>query len=370
MQAEDPDSQGNQIMHRERIMSKEAGEENRDRSRDVRLASEARWDSLAKPLGSLGWFEQAVTKIAALRGEVDFSLERKTLLVFCADHGVVRQGVTQCGSEVTAHVARALAEGRSTVSPMARAAGCRVIPVDMGMLNFPGHPGVKNRRVRNGTGDISLGPAMSRQECLLAMECGGAMVKKLSEEGCDLVAVGEMAIGNTTAATALACALLGLQPEEATGRGAGLSTEGLVRKRQVIARALQVNLTGGEDTVDLLARLGGLEIAAISGAVLEASARRMPVLLDGMISTTAALCALRLNPDCRDAMLASHVSAEPAAGRVLDALGLDAPLKAGMHLGEGSGAIMLMPMLDIALEVYHSGQSFERLGIEAYRRLE
>ena len=349
-------------------MSMDTTRENRNSA--ARAAAEARWDSLAKPLGGLGWFEHAICKIAALRGEADFTIRNRVLLVFCADHGVVQQGVTQCGSEVTAHVATALAEGRSTVNPMARAAGCRVIPVDMGIRNYPGHPGVENQRVKNGTDDISLGPAMSRTECLNAIERGQSLVKKLAEEGCDLLAVGEMGIGNTTASTALVCALLDLDPEEATGRGAGLSAEGLKRKRQVIARALSCNITGGEDPIDLLAKLGGLEIAAMCGAILEAAAQSIPVILDGLISSAAALCALRADPESGKAMLASHVSAEPAAKRILDALGLEAPIHAGMHLGEGSGALMLMPMLDLAMCVYRSGQSFERLGIEAYRHME
>ncbi len=341
-----------------------------NRKQKLCAASEARWNSLAKPLGSLGCFERTISRIAVLRGSLDFSLENRALLVFCADHGVVRQGVSQCGSEVTAHVAAALAEGRSTANAMARAANCRVIPVDMGILDFPGHPGVVDLRVKNGTADISCGPAMTRGECLLAMERGAAMAEKLAGEGCELLAVGEMGIGNTTAAAALACAMLGLQPEEAAGRGAGLSTEGLERKRQAIAQALDRNLTGEEDTIDLLAKLGGLEIAAMCGAFLAAAKQRLPVILDGMISAAAALCAVRIRLDAIDAMLASHVSSEPAGEKILDALGLEAPLRAGMHLGEGGGALMLMPLMDLALRVYRSGQSFERLGIDAYQPLD
>ena len=341
-----------------------------NREQKLCAASEARWNSLAKPLGSLGCFERAITRIAVLRGSLDFSLENRALLVFCADHGVVRQGVSQCGSEVTAHVAAALAEGHSTANAMAYAANCRVIPVDMGILNFPGHPGVVDMRVKNGTADISCGPAMTRGECLLAMKRGAAMAEKLAGEGCELLAVGEMGIGNTTAAAALACALLGLRPEDAAGRGAGLSTEGLERKRQAIAQALDRSLTGEEDTIDLLAKLGGLEIAAMCGAFLAAAKQRLPVILDGMISAAAALCAVRIRPDAIDAMLASHVSSEPAGEKILDALGLEAPLRAGMHLGEGSGALMLMPLLDLALRVYRSGQSFEHLGIDAYQPLD
>lgn len=330
-------------------------------------AARARWDSVAKPLGSLGLLEEALVRVAAISGSAEIRLDRRALLVFCADHGVAARGVTQCGSEVTARVAEALAEGRSSVSPLAAYARCRVVPVDMGMRDFPGHPGVLNLRVKNGTDDLSLGPAMSRADCLLAIERGAALTEKLAGEGTELLAVGEMGIGNTTAAAALACALLGLSPEQAVGRGAGLSSAGLERKRRAVQRALEVNRTDPRDTVGVLSALGGLEIAAMCGAFLGAAACRTPVIVDGVISAAAALCAVRLCPAAGDAMLASHVSKEPVGKALLGAIGLRAPLDAGMYLGEGTGAVLLMPLLDMALRLYDSGQSFERLGIEAYR---
>ncbi len=332
----------------------------------ARARALARWNGLAKPLGSLGLFEEQIVKIAALIGDDAIKLERRTLLVFCADNGVVAQGVSQCGSEVTAKVARALAEGRSTVSPMARATGCRVVPVDAGMLDFPGCKGVLDLRVRNGTGDISTGPAMTREECLQAMENGAELARRLSREGTRILLLGEMGIGNTTSAAAVAAALLGLRPEEVTGRGAGLSDEGLARKREAVRRALAVNRPEPSDVVDVLAKIGGLDLAAMCGAFLGAAVARLPVVVDGFICAVAALCAQRLCPGAEAAMLASHVSAEPAGALVLQAIGLEAPIRAGMRLGEGSGAVALLPLLDMALAVYNSGQTFDRLGIEAY----
>ena len=333
---------------------------------EARALSMRRWDSVAKPLGSLGLLEPAVTKIAALRGNANVKLERRTLLVFCADNGVVARGVSQCGSEVTARVACALAEGRSTVNAMARPADCRVIPVDVGILDFPGHPGVLNRRVRNGTGDISSGPAMTREECLRAILAGAALARDQATEGTDILLLGEMGIGNTTTAGAVCAALLGLTPAEATGRGAGLSDAGMQRKREAIQNALDVNAPDPADPVDVLAKVGGLDMAALCGAFLGAAASRLPVVIDGFICAAAALCAARLCPEAREAMLASHVSAEPAARMLLEALELQAPITAGMRLGEGSGAVALLGLLDLALAVYGSGQTFDRLGIEAY----
>ena len=335
----------------------------------TRALAEARWNAVAKPLGSLGLFEEMIMRIAALKGQVDFRLEKKTLVVFCADNGVVAQGVSQCGSEVTGKVAIALAEGRSTANTMAHQTGCSVIPADVGILDFSGHPGVRNLRVRNGTGDISRENAMTEAECLNAIVKGAALMEELIREGTDLMAVGEMGIGNTTTATALSAVLLGLNPDEITGRGAGLSSTGLERKKTVIHSALKRIDPDEKNTVRLMAELGGLDIAAMCGAFLAAAANRIPVIIDGAISATAAYCALRLCPDAGSAMLASHVSAEPLGKLLLEKLNLRAPLDAGMHLGEGTGALMLMPLLDTALAVYRSGQNFDRLGIEAYQPL-
>ncbi|MCR5136811.1 MAG: nicotinate-nucleotide--dimethylbenzimidazole phosphoribosyltransferase [Oscillospiraceae bacterium] len=332
-------------------------------------AAQERWNSIAKPLGSLGQFETAVTKIASLRGDPEIRLTAKTLLVFCADNGVVAQGVSQCGDSVTAKVAVALAENRSTASAMATDTGCRVIPADMGMRDFQGHSGVVNLRVRNASGDISRESAMSREECIRAMELAADLVERLAGEGTDLLAIGEMGIGNTTTTAALSAVLLDRQPEEVTGRGAGLSTDGLEHKIKVIRQALTRCTADRNDPIGLIAELGGLDIAGMCGAFIGAAACRVPVIMDGCISAAAALCAARLCPGVKTALLASHVSAEPAGRMILRELGLHAPIDAGLRLGEGSGALMLMPLLDMVIRVYQSGQSFERLGIDPYRAL-
>ena len=329
-------------------------------------AARRRWDSLAKPLGSLGWLEDAVVRLAAASGDEEVCLDKRALLVFCADNGVVAQGVSQCGSQVTAKVAVALAQGRSTVNPMARLARCQVLPVDMGIRDFPGAPGVIDRRVRNGTGDISRGPAMSREECLRAIRFGAELAEARKAEGVQILCVGEMGIGNTTSACAVAAALLGLEPEDLAGRGAGLSDTGLARKKQILRQALAVNRAEPRDPVDVLAKLGGLDLAAMCGAFLGAAACRLPAVVDGAVSAAAALCAVRLCPAAGGYLLASHCSAEPMAAPLLQALDLPPLLQGSFHLGEGGGAVALLPLLDMALAVYHSGQTFEKLGIEAY----
>lgn len=333
---------------------------------DSEYAARARWDSLAKPLESLGLLEDAIVQIAALTGNADVDLSCRTLLVFCADNGVVAQGVTQTDSSVTAAVARALAAGESTVCHMALTVDCQVIPVDVGILDFSGAPGVLDRRVRNGTGDITQGPAMSREECVRAIEAGMELVREQKTAGVSILAAGEMGIGNTTSSSAVASVLLGLPPAEVTGRGAGLSKAGLARKISAIERAVQVNCPDPDDPVDVLTKVGGLDLAALCGVYLGGAEYQVPILLDGFISTAAALCAVRLRQSAAKALLASHVSAEPAGALLLDALDKKPLITAQMRLGEGSGAVAALPLLDMALAVYSSGHTFTKMGMEPY----
>lgn len=329
-------------------------------------AARAHWDSLAKPLGSLGLLEDCLVRIAALTGSPQIDLAQRALLVLCADNGVVAQGVTQTGPGVTAMVAQALAEGRSTVCYMAAQARCRVVPVDVGILDFAGAPGVLDRRIRNATGDITQGPAMARAECEAAILAGIGLVREQKAAGARILATGEMGIGNTTTASAVAGVLLGLPAEQVAGRGAGLSDAGLLRKRAAIAAAVARNAPDPADPVGLLAKVGGLDIAALCGVFLGGAIYRVPILVDGVISAAAALCAVRLCPAAQGAMLASHVSAEPAGALLLKALGLRPLISAGMRLGEGSGAVAALPLLDMALAVYQSGNTFTAFGMEAY----
>lgn len=331
-------------------------------------AARARWDSLAKPLGSLGLLEDAIVQIAALTGSANVSLKPRALLVFCADNGVVAQGVAQCSSEVTAAVAAALSRGRSAACQMAQLADCTVQAIDIGMKE-PTPQGVTDCNILRGTNDITQGPAMTREQCLSAIRVGASLAKEQARAGVKLLAVGEMGIGNTTTASAVTAALLGLPAEAVTGRGAGLSDEGLRRKRCAIETALRLNTPDSSDPVDVLAKVGGLDLAAMCGAFLSAAQAKLPVLIDGFVSAAAALCAVRLYPEAASAMLASHVSAEPAGRLLLKALGKHALIDAGLRLGEGSGAVSAMPLLDMALAVYSAGETFSDRGIEPYTRL-
>lgn len=329
--------------------------------------AQERWDSIAKPLGSLGLLEDIVVRIAGLTGDPAYRIDKRVVLVCCADNGVVRQGVTQNGSEITLTLARALARAGITVCTMAALARADVVGIDMGMAEDPCLPQLVNARIAAGTADISEGPAMTPVQALAAIDHGRAAVRRCKEQGYKILATGELGIGNTTTSSAVAAVLLNRRPEEVTGCGAGLSREGVLRKIAVIERAIAVNRPDPADPLGVLAALGGFDIAGLAGIFLGAAEERVPVLVDGFISSVAALVAARLRPEAAEAMVASHVSAEPAAQWVLDALGLRPLLTAGMRLGEGTGAVAVLPVLDMAYAVYGEMATFGALAIEQYR---
>ena len=331
----------------------------------ARAAAHAHWASLAKPLGGLGALETTLESAAALTGSAALDLSKRAVLVLCADNGVVARGVSQTDQSVTRTVAENLAARRTSVCQMARAARCEVVPVDMGMAGEP-VPGVRNCRVASGTTDFTQGPAMRREQAVEAVAKGIALVREQKAQGVTLLATGEMGIGNTTTASAVASVLLGRAPVEMTGRGAGLSDEGLRRKVAAIERAVALSRPAADDPLDVLAKVGGFDIAGMCGVFLGGAACRVPVLADGFISAVAALCAVRLCPAAAKAVLASHVSAEPAGMLLLDALRKKPLITAGMRLGEGTGAVAARPLLDMARAVYMDCYTFEEGGIEAY----
>lgn len=336
---------------------------------DVEAAGRAqqRWDSIAKPLNSLGLLEKAIVRIAGVTGDPAYRIDKRALIVCCADNSVVRHGVSQAGGEVTAALARALAKSDISVCKMAKAASVDVFGVDMGMNENLGLPGLWDRRIAAGTGDISAGPAMSREQALQALGHGIDMARWCGEQGYKILATGELGIGNTTTSSAITAVLLDKSPAEVTGRGTGLSPEGMKNKVAVIERAIEVNKPDPGDAIDVLAKLGGFDIAGLAGVYLGAAERRIPVLVDGLISSAAALIAKRLRPAAGMAMLASHVSAEPAAAWLLEELELNPVINAGMCLGEGTGAVAALPLLDLAYAVYDGMSTYDALSIGSYK---
>lgn len=335
-------------------------------SEEARKQAQARWVNCAHPLGSLGELEKAIVYIAALTGSAEIDLSKRAVLVFCADNGVVAQGVSQSDSSVTTNIVQGLAAGKTAVCKMAEVTKCEVIPVDMGVKDFPETEGVLSCRIGNGTADFTLGPAMTREQAAKAIWQGMELVRLQKEKGVSLLATGEAGIGNTATATAIACALLGKQAEELAGRGAGLSDAGLRRKVAAIETGLRINQPDSNDPIDALSKVGGFDLAAMCGAFLGGAVYGVPVLVDGFVSSVAALCAVRLCPAAEKAVFASHVSAEPAGKLLLGELGKKPLIDAGMRLGEGTGAVAAMPLLDMALAVYRDSYTFSECGIDPY----
>ena len=412
-----------------------------------RSLAQQHWDSLGKPIDSLGVLEQHVTKLCMIERTAQPHITRRALAVLCADHGCVREGVTQTDSSVTRIVAENFARGLTTTSVLAQQFAVDLFPIDVGMLSAgdsrsSGVPAddeiratsssqisassgpmptsaalrtdrVNDRCLQHGSGDIAIEPAMSEEVGERALALGRRLVRELKAQGYDILLTGEMGIGNTTPTSALFSAYLGLPVEETVGRGAGLSDEGLERKRDCVRRALR--RVNHKNAKQLLFELGGLEIATMAGMFLGAVEEQMPIVIDGAISTAAALAASRIlaesnasdttnsatvatvsaskpeqmsNPEVKriaesaadalpdfeihasvaDVTLASHVSKDGAARKALEALGLRAIIDADMSLGEGSGAVLLLPLLDAALAVYRGMGSFDDIHVEAYQR--
>ena len=332
-----------------------------------------RWDSVAKPLRSLGVLEEAIASAAGIFGTWQVDFGKKAVVILCADNGIVEEGISQTGKEVTAVVTSNFTRGDSCVCLMAESAGAQVFPVDIGVEKELCSLGEKypliHKNVRRGTRNFLKEPALTEEETIQALEIGIDLVKDLKNQGYGLIATGEMGIGNTTTSSAVASVLLGQPVETMTGRGAGLSSAGLTRKIQAIKKAIDLNKPDAKDSIDVLAKVGGLDIAGMAGVYLGGAALQIPVLIDGFISGVAALVAARLCPEAADYMIASHVSKEPAAHLVLDELGKEAVLHADMCLGEGTGAIALCPFLDMGATLYNTLSTFDDIHVDQYEEL-
>lgn len=332
-------------------------------------AARERWNSVAKPLGSLGLLESAVEKIAAVQGTADVKITNRRAVVMCADNGVVCEGVTQSDSSVTALCAEDIAEGTSNINVLADVYGAKVTAVDIGMEHDVNSEKLINRKIAYGTKNIAIGAAMTVEQAEKAIAVGMDIVLDMKHEEADIIVTGEMGIGNTTTSAALASVLLDMPPKSVTGRGAGLDSAGLKRKIDAVERAIAVNRPERDKPVELLAKLGGFDIAGMTGLFLGGAYYHIPVVIDGVISAVSALVACEINPLAREYMLASHVSGEPSGKMLLEKIGVKPLITAEMRLGEGTGGIMLLPLLDGALAVYNSAHRFDDMGMERYVEL-
>jgi nicotinate-nucleotide--dimethylbenzimidazole phosphoribosyltransferase len=321
------------------------------------IAAEVRraLDAKTKPRGSLGRLEDLAVQVAVACGTATPGYLRPAIVVAAADHGVAVHGVSAYPQEVTQQMLATFASGGAAICVLAREAGAELVVVDAGVLEPVDDPAVRQVRIRAGTADFTAGPAMTRADALAALEAGTELARELDA---GIVALGDMGIGNTTSAAALTAALLGLPPEEVCGRGTGVDDEGLRRKVDVVRRALARHLV--DEPLDVLAAVGGLEIAFLVGVAIGAGG---PVVLDGFITAAAALVAVRLTPELRGRLIASHRSPEPGHSLVLADLGLEPLLDLGLRLGEGSGAALALPLVQSALAILSDMATFEQAGV-------
>ena len=326
----------------------------------------AKWNAVAKPLGSLGLLEDAVTQLCAMTGSLRPEIKKRCVVMFCADNGVVAECVTQTGSEVTAIVAKYVCTHDTSVCKMAEIAHADVFPVDMGMVTAVDDSRIWNRRIAAGTQDMLHGPAMTREQAIQGIETGIEAAAELAGRGYGLLATGEMGIGNSTPATAINCALFGFAPDEATGPGAGSDPERVRHKAAIVRRALEVNAAALKgDGVDILAALGGFELAIMAGIMLGAASRSLPILVDGFICSAAYAAAVRICPLVAQYAILSHASAEPGHVPALGALDSGTPLlHLDMRLGEGTGGAVAYHLLRCAVNIFNEMATFAEAQVD------
>lgn len=312
------------------------------------IKARERVDSLAKPLGSLGKLEDIAIKIAGMTGKLYNTMDKRNVIIMCADNGIVEEGVSCTPQTVTGIMTAIFLKYITGVGVLAKEAGAELTVVDIGVNGNVDAPGVLDRKVDMGTANILRGPAMTREQAIKAIETGISVVDEVVDKGCSLLGTGEMGIGNTSTSTLVLCALSGLSVDEAAGKGAGLTEEQFINKKNVLKKALEVNNPDRNDPIDVLAKVGGFDIAGLVGCYLGAAYRRVPIVIDGLISSAAALIAYRLNDKTRDYMIASHMSEEPGAKFIMKELELSPMLNMNMRLGEGSGCPLAFHIIDAA----------------------
>ena len=323
-----------------------------------------RLDKLVKPIGSLGKLEDIAVKISGITGKQKNSFEKKVTIIMASDNGVAEEGVSAAPQAVTALMTINFLKGVTGVCVLSKHAGADIRVVDIGVGSDLEYPGLINRKVRKGTSNMAKGPAMSKEEAISAIETGIEMVSQLVKEGYSLFGTGEMGIGNTSTASAVAMAFLGCSSEEAVGKGVGLTEEGYANKKSVIERAISINKPDPYDPIDVLSKVGGFDIAGMTGCFLGAAYCRVPIVIDGFISAAAALAAYRINPLVRDYIIPSHLSAEPGYSLVINEIGLEPLLDLNMRLGEGSGCPLAFNIIEAAEAIISDMATFEEATIK------
>jgi nicotinate-nucleotide--dimethylbenzimidazole phosphoribosyltransferase len=328
--------------------------------------AQAKLDSKTKPLGSLGRLEEFARRYAAISGTLEPETMKKVIFTFAGDHGVVAEGVSAFPKEVTPQMVLNFLNGGAGVNVLARHVGADVLVVDVGVdYDFNAVPGLINRKVARGTRNFARGPAMTREESLAAMEVGIELANQAKSEGVSILGTGEMGIGNTTPSSAIIAAISGKSVREVTHRGTGINDAALENKIRVIEEGLALNKPDPRDPLDVLTKVGGLEIAAIAGLVIGAAANRLPVVIDGFISTAGALIASEMHPNIREYIFAAHESVEIGHRFMLEHLGAEPILDLQLRLGEGTGAALAMGLIEAGVKILKEMATFEEAGVAA-----
>lgn len=328
------------------------------------------WDSVAKPIDGMGRFETLTAQIGAIQGTDKIDISKKAVIIMCADNGIVEEGISQSGQEVTATVAEKMATGSSSVGKMAAGIGLDTIPVDIGINRVQSIEGVLDKKIRCGTRNFSKEPAMTEKEVVRAIFTGIELVQEYKKYGYQILATGEMGIGNTTTSSAVAASLLRCDVEEVTGRGAGLDDKKLIHKKQIIKKAIEKYNLVHANALQILQTVGGFDIAGLTGVCIGGAVYHIPIVLDGVISMVAALLAERIVPGTKAYLLPSHKGKEPAMERINKELGFEPVIDGKMALGEGTGAVMMLSLIEIALHIYKDRTTFSDIQIEQYKRYE
>ncbi len=326
--------------------------------------AQARQDRLTKPRGALGRLEAISIQVAGITGCEQPRIRDKAVITLAGDHGVVAEGVSAYPSEVTPQMVLNFLRGGAAINVLARHVGARVVVVDIGVAaDIPAQPGLVVRKVAKGTANMRRGPAMTREQAIAAIEAGIAVLEEELAKGLDIVATGDMGIGNTTPSSAIAAAVSGLPVAQVTGRGTGIDDGGLSQKVAVIADSLCLNRPDPTDGLDLLAKVGGLEIGGIAGVILGAAAHRVPVVVDGFISTAGAIIAALLAPQAKAYMISGHKSVEVGHAAMLRTLGLVPLVDLDLRLGEGTGAVLGISLVEAACKILCEMATFESAGV-------
>lgn len=336
--------------------------------KELKKVIKQNWDNIIKPIDSLGDFEELIADIGAVLEDEKVNMFPATLITFCADNGVIKEGVAQSDEGVTLTVAKSFANRNSCVCLMAEEAGIDIYPVNVGMKYDIDIPGIKNDVVGKGTKDFYLEPAMSLSELACAFEVGARALCDMVEKGTKTIILGEMGIGNTTTSAAVISSLMGIQVDEICGRGAGLTDEGFELKKKIIKASIEKYNLYNASVKEVLRCVGGFDICAMVGVMLKAIELSVPVILDGLITAAAALAAVKINPKVIDYIFFSHEGKEKGVLKVSNFLGKKTYVKGNMALGEGSGGVAFMALLKNVKVIYDKQASFSERGMEAYKR--